>query len=98
MPRIRDNPQRKLESWEFQPTLEHRAMVVMLYRNILKGLVHFKSVRRRSLIAYVRFALRRRANATKKLLTDECIEESRRAIYVLESTTTSRARAPTSLQ
>ncbi|KAH9584160.1 hypothetical protein LSM04_000608 [Trypanosoma melophagium] len=72
------------EYWEFTPTPEHKSLVLLLYRNILKGLMHFKSIRRRSMIAYCRFAFRRRALATEKLLIDECIEEARRAIYVLE--------------
>lgn len=71
------------ESWEFAPTPEHKSLVLLLYRNILKGLMNFKSVRRRSMIAYCRFAFRRRAMATEKLLIDECVEEARRAIYVL---------------
>ncbi|KEG11573.1 hypothetical protein DQ04_02471000 [Trypanosoma grayi] len=75
---------RKRESWEYTPTPEHKSLVLLLYRNILKGLMNFKSVRRRSMIAYCRFAFRRRAQATEKLLIDECIEEARRAIYVLE--------------
>ncbi|ORC86461.1 uncharacterized protein TM35_000281770 [Trypanosoma theileri] len=74
----------KKESWEFTPTPEHKSLVLLLYRNILKGLMDFKSIRRRSMIAYCRFAFRRRALATEKLLIDECIEEARRAIYVLE--------------
>ncbi|CCD15218.1 unnamed protein product [Trypanosoma congolense IL3000] len=72
------------EAWEFVPTPEHKSLVLLLYRNIIKGLVDFKSIRRRSLIAYCRFAFRRRSMATEKLLIDECIEEARRAIYVLQ--------------
>lgn len=56
----------------------------MLYRNCLKGLVDFKSVRKRSLIAYCRLSFRKRGKATEKLLIDECIEEARRAVYVLQ--------------
>nr|CCC90621.1 conserved hypothetical protein [Trypanosoma congolense IL3000] len=64
---------------------QHRSTrALLLYRNIIKGLVDFKSIRRRSLIAYCRFAFRRRSMATEKLLIDECIEEARRAIYVLQ--------------
>lgn len=83
MPRDPHNPHRARESWEFTPTPEHKALVLLLYRNVLKGLIHFKSVRRRSLIAYARIIFRRRATATEKLLIDECIEEARRALYVL---------------
>ncbi|RNF27452.1 uncharacterized protein Tco025E_00314 [Trypanosoma conorhini] len=74
----------KREPWEYVPTPEHKSLVLLLYRNILKGLMNFKSIRRRSMIAYCRFAFRRRAMATEKLLIDECIEEARRAVYVLE--------------
>lgn len=70
--------------WEYIPTPEHRSLVLLLYRNVLKGLLNYKSVRRRSMIAYTRMAFRRRAMATEKLLIDECIEECRRAIYVLQ--------------
>ncbi|RNC31467.1 hypothetical protein TcCL_Unassigned06005 [Trypanosoma cruzi] len=73
----------KREPWEYIPTPEHKNLVLLLYRNILKGLMNFKSIRRRSMIAYCRFAFRRRAMATEKLLIDECIEEARRAVYVL---------------
>ncbi|KPI90621.1 hypothetical protein ABL78_0217 [Leptomonas seymouri] len=84
MPRHPEDTQRKRASWEFTPTPEHKALVLLLYRNVLKGLMHYKSVRRRSMIAYARMCFRRRAMATEKLLIDECIEECRRAIYVLE--------------
>ncbi|CCW68502.1 unnamed protein product [Phytomonas sp. Hart1] len=84
MPREPLNPNRPHADWEFEPTPEHKSLVLLLYRNVLKGLVNFKSVRRRSLIAHARFAFRRRANATEKLLIDECVEECRRAIYVIE--------------
>ncbi|CCW60226.1 unnamed protein product [Phytomonas sp. EM1] len=84
MPREADNPQRPRADWEFTPTPEHKSLILLLYRNILKGLMDFKSVRKRSMIAYARFAFRRRANATEKYLIDECVEECRRAIYVLE--------------
>ncbi|AAZ11427.1 Complex1_LYR-like, putative [Trypanosoma equiperdum] len=81
---VKPRPHARREVWEFTPTPEHKSLVLLLYRNIIKGLMDFKSVRRRSLIAYCRFAFRRRATATEKLLIDECIEEARRAIYVLE--------------
>lgn len=84
MPRRPSDPRRNRAAWEFTPTPEHRALVLLLYRNVLKGLVNYKSVRRRSMIAYARMCFRRRAMATEKLLIDECIEECRRAIYVLE--------------
>ncbi|KPA74711.1 putative mitochondrial hypothetical protein [Leptomonas pyrrhocoris] len=84
MPRHPDDPNRTRASWEFTPTAEHKALVLLLYRNVLKGLMHYKSVRKRSMIAYARMCFRRRAQATEKLLIDECIEECRRAIYVLE--------------
>jgi hypothetical protein len=84
MPRHPDDAQRKRASWEFTPTPEHKALVLLLYRNVLKGLMNYKSVRKRSMIAYARMCFRRRAMATEKLLIDECIEECRRAIYVLE--------------
>lgn len=74
----------KRENWEYIPTAEHKSLVLLFYRNILKGLMNYKSIRRRSMIAYARFCFRRRATATEKLLIDECIEEARRAIYVLE--------------
>lgn len=77
------DPNRKLASWEMKITPEHRSLVLLLYRHILKSLVHFKSIRRRSLIAHTRLTFRRRANATEKLLIDECVEEARRAMYVL---------------
>ena len=72
------------ESWEYESTPEHTSLVLLLYRNILKGLLDYKSIRRRSLIAYTRMAFRRRGKATEKLLIDECIEEARRAVYVLQ--------------
>lgn len=83
MPRNPEDPSRRLASWEFKPDADHKALVLLLYRNILKGLINFKSVRRRSLIAYTRMAFRRRSSVTEKLLADECVEEARRAIYVL---------------
>lgn len=83
MPREPDRRDRKRADWEYTPSAEHKALVLLLYRNILKGLLEFKSVRRRSLIAFTRFAFRRRAAATEKYLIDECIEEARRAVYVL---------------
>eukprot|EP00796_Vickermania_ingenoplastis_P008786 gene8786-6173_t len=83
MPRDPANANRAKESWEMESTPEHKALVLLLYRNILKGLVTFKSIRRRSLIAYARLTFRRRAAATEKLLVDECIEEARRALYVI---------------
>lgn len=83
MPRHPEDPARPLADWEFHPDADHKALVLLLYRNILKGLVNFKSIRRRSLIAYARMAFRRRSTATEKLLVDECIEEARRALYVL---------------
>lgn len=79
----KDNPNRKLASWEMKITPEHRSLVLLLYRQILKSLIHFKSIRRRSLIAYARLTFRRRSAATEKLLIDECVEEARRAMYVL---------------
>ncbi|KAG5486460.1 hypothetical protein LSCM4_07391 [Leishmania orientalis] len=84
MPRNPHDPNRERASWEFTPTPEHKSLVLLLYRNVLKGLVNYKSVRRRSMIAYARMCFRRRAMATEKLLIDECIEECRRSIYVLE--------------
>lgn len=84
MPRHPEDAHRRRASWEFTPTPEHKALVLLLYRNVLKGLMNYKSVRRRSMIAYARMCFRRRAQATEKLLIDECIEECRRAIYVLE--------------
>ncbi|EPY16466.1 hypothetical protein STCU_11235 [Strigomonas culicis] len=84
MPRDPTDAARPRAAWEYTPSDEHRSLVLLLYRQTLKGLVHFKSVRRRSLIAYARFAFRRRAAATEKLLIDECIEECRRAIYVIQ--------------
>ncbi|KAK7201875.1 hypothetical protein NESM_000254900 [Novymonas esmeraldas] len=84
MPRHPLDPDRTRASWEFTPTPEHRSLVLLLYRNVLKGLMNYKSVRRRSMIAYARMCFRRRAMATEKLLIDECIEECRRSIYVLE--------------
>ncbi|KAG5485782.1 hypothetical protein LSCM1_07194 [Leishmania martiniquensis] len=83
MPLNPDDPRRERASWEFAPTPEHKSLVLLLYRHVLKGLVHYKSVRRRSMIAYARMCFRRRAMATEKLLIDECIEECRRSIYVL---------------
>ena len=56
----------------------------MLYRRLLKELVQYKSVRKKSLITFARLSFRRRGNATEKLLIDECIEEARRAIYILD--------------
>ncbi|EPY31245.1 hypothetical protein AGDE_09150 [Angomonas deanei] len=84
MPRDPANPARKRADWEFVPTPEHKSLVLLLYRNLLKGLMNYKSVRKRSIIAYARFTFRRRAQATEKLLIDECVEECRRAIYVLQ--------------
>lgn len=84
MPRDGDNPNRRRAEWEYTPTPEHKALVLLLYRQLLKGLVDFKSVRRRSLIYYARTITRRRSQATEKLLIDECIEEMRRAIYVIQ--------------
>ncbi|CUG86758.1 Hypothetical protein, putative [Bodo saltans] len=55
-----------------------------MYRNTLKGLLEYKSIRRRSLTAYCRMMFRKRGKATEKLLIDECIEEARRSIYVLQ--------------
>lgn len=72
------------ESWEYEQTPEHRSLVLLMYRQTLKGLMDYKSIRRRSLTAYVRMAFRKRGKATEKLLIDECIEEARRAIYVLQ--------------
>lgn len=72
------------KEWEFEPTPEHRSLILLLYRHLLKGLLQYKSVRRRSMMAYARMITRRRAKATEKLLIDECVEEVRRAIYVLE--------------
>lgn len=79
----KNSPTRKRASWEMKITPEHRSLVLLLYRQILKSLIHFKSIRRRSLIAYARLTFRRRASATEKLLIDECVEEARRAMYVL---------------
>jgi hypothetical protein len=76
--------ERLLEHWEFEPTAGHRSLVILLYREILKGLLEFPSVRKRSLIAWCRIAFRRRGKATEKLLIDECIEEARRAVYVIQ--------------
>ncbi|KAG5510806.1 hypothetical protein JKF63_07878 [Porcisia hertigi] len=84
MPRNPLDPHRQRADWEFTPTPEHKSLVLLLYRNVLKGLINYKSVRRRSMIAYARMCFRRRAMATEKLLIDECIEECRRSIYVLE--------------
>ncbi|CAJ1017726.1 hypothetical protein Q4I30_001394 [Leishmania utingensis] len=84
MPRNPLDPNRERASWELTPTPEHKSLVLLLYRNVLKGLMNYKSVRRRSMIAYARMCFRRRAMATEKLLIDECIEECRRSIYVLE--------------
>lgn len=73
------------EFWEWEgPTPEHRSLVVLLYRNILKGLLNMKTIRRRSLTIYTRMSFRRRATATEKLLIDECIEEARRAAYIIQ--------------
>lgn len=83
MPLNPSDAKRKRASWEMAPSDDHKALVLLLYRNVLKGLVGFKSIRRRSLIAYARMVFRRRAAATEKLLIDECIEEARRALYVL---------------
>jgi hypothetical protein len=74
---------RILEDWEFEPTPAHRSLVILLYRETLKGLLEFPSVRKRSLISWCRIAFRRRGKATEKLLVDECIEEARRAVYVI---------------
>lgn len=77
--------QRRLrQSWEYEPTPEHRSLVLLMYRNTLKGLLEYKSIRRRSLTAYCRMMFRKRGKATEKLLIDECIEEARRSIYVLQ--------------
>lgn len=72
------------ESWEYDPSPEHKSLVLLMYRNCLKGLINLKSVRKRSLIAYCRMAFRKRSLATEKLLIDECIEEARRVVYVLQ--------------
>lgn len=72
------------EFWEYEPTPEHKSLVITMYRNVLKGLLNYKSVRRRSMIAHARMTFRRRAKATEKLLIDECIEEARRSIYILD--------------
>ena len=72
------------EYWEYEPTPQHRSLVLMLYRKLLKELLQFQSRRKKSLIAYCRLAFRKRAKATEKLLIDECIEEARRSIYVLD--------------
>lgn len=72
------------KEWEFEPTPEHRSLILLLYRHLLKGLLDYKSIRRRTMMAYARMITRRRAKATEKLLVDECVEETRRAIYVLE--------------
>ena len=69
--------------WEYAPSPEHRSLVLMLYRCVLKDLIEFKSIRRKSLLQWTRLAFRRRAMATEKLLIDECIEEARRSVYVL---------------
>lgn len=83
MPRHPQDARRSRASWEMKITDDHRALVLLLYRHILKGLINFKSIRRRSLISYARLTFRRRAAATEKLLIDECIEEARRALYVI---------------
>jgi hypothetical protein len=80
---FRRNVLLRKEWWEFDPTPEHRSLVLMLYRATLKELLTFKSMRRRSLTAHCRFTYRNRAKVTEKLLIDECIEEARRAVYVL---------------
>lgn len=72
------------EFWEYEPTPEHKSLVLTMYRNVLKGLLNYKSVRRRSMIAHCRMTFRRRGKATEKLLIDECIEEARRTIYILD--------------
>ena len=74
---------RWLESWEFVPSADHKALVLSLYRATLKELIVFKSIRRRSLTMHCRLTYRKRARATEKLLVDECVEEARRAVYVL---------------
>ena len=71
------------EEWEYIPTPEHKVLVLTLYRNILKGLLNFKSTRKRSVILYARLTFRKRAKVTEKLLIDECIEEARRNILLL---------------
>jgi hypothetical protein len=71
------------EDWEYVPTPEHRSLVLTLYRQTLKSLLNIKSVRKRSLIMYTRLAFRKRAQATEKLLIDECIEEVRRNLMIL---------------
>jgi hypothetical protein len=73
----------RLEWWEFQPSADHRSLVLTLYRSTLKELLMFKSVRRKSLTMHCRLTYRRRSKATEKLLVDECVEEARRAVYVL---------------
>jgi hypothetical protein len=71
------------EDWEFIPTPEHKSLVLLLYRQTLKSLLNYKSVRKRTVIALTRMTFRRRAKATEKLLIDECIEESRRNLMIL---------------
>ena len=72
------------EDWEYQPSPAHRSLVLMLYRRILKELMEFKSIRKRSITTYVRLCFRRRSHATEKALIDECIEEARRGVYILD--------------
>lgn len=50
----------------------------------MKELQVFASIRRRSFLCYARQEFRRRGKATEKLLIDECIEQARRAVYVLD--------------
>jgi hypothetical protein len=82
-PKYDKDGKRILEDWEYEIPPGHKELVLMLYRSILKELVIFPSVRRKSLTAYARIAFRRRGKATEKLLIDECVEEARRAVYVL---------------
>lgn len=84
MPRHPHDAHRKRAEWEFTPTAEHKSLILTLYRQLLKGLMHFKSIRKRSMITYTRICFRRRAQATEKLLIDECVEECRRAIYIMQ--------------
>lgn len=71
------------EPWEYEPSYDHKVLVLTMYRNCLKGLLNFKSVRKRTMITFCRMTFRKRGKATEKLLIDECIEEARRAIFVL---------------
>jgi hypothetical protein len=82
-PKFDKDGKRILEDWEFEPDEPHKSLVFLLYRSILKELLVFQSVRRKSLTAFARLSFRRRGKATEKLLVDECIEEARRAVYVL---------------